>query len=64
MLHTSCDGCRFKRPGGICADPSWNGQQVTDDNPRLCYELPRTLSESLVQYVLEHEGEQQAKSKR
>ena len=46
--HTSCDGCRYKRPGGVCADPAWSvGQQVTDDNPRLCYDpaLPDALPE-------------------
>lgn len=63
MLHTSCDGCRFKRSGGICADPTWNGKQVADDSPRLCYALPRTLNESLVLYVLEHEGELGARGK-
>jgi len=63
MLYTSCSGCRFKRSGGICADPTWNGQQVTDDSPRLCFDLPRTLNESLVLYVLEHEGKQEARGK-
>ena len=44
----TCDGCRYKRPGGVCADPTWSvGQQVTDDGPRLCYDpaLPDALPE-------------------
>jgi hypothetical protein len=63
MLHSSCEGCRYKRSGGVCTDPAWNGQQVTDDSPRLCYEGPRTLNDSLVLYALEHEHEQQTKGK-
>jgi hypothetical protein len=64
VLHTSCDGCRFKRSGGACVDrTSHTDRQVMDDSPRLCYDLPRTLSESLMLYTLEHEGEQQAGGK-
>jgi hypothetical protein len=44
---TSCEGCRFKRPEGVCADPAW---------PRLCYESPQSLVEGLALYLLEHEG--------
>jgi hypothetical protein len=58
MEHTSCDGCRYKRPGGKCADPTWTvGEQVTDGGPRLCYEDPQTVNEGLVLSVLEHEGQ-------
>jgi hypothetical protein len=54
---TSCEGCRFKRPEGVCADPAWPvGLQVTDGGPRLCYESPQSLVEGLALYLLEHEG--------
>ena len=57
MEHTSCDGCRYRRPEGVCADKAWPvGLQVTDGGPRLCYEGPQTLTEGLALYLLEHEG--------
>jgi len=52
---------------GCCQDRAVYGKDggdlLTDDGPRLCYELPRTLNDSLVLYILEHESEQRAKGK-
>lgn len=57
MEHTTCDGCRYKRPGGVCSDPAWPvHEQVTDHGPRRCYEDPQTINEGLVLYLREHEG--------
>ena len=57
MEYTTCDGCRYKRPEGVCADHAWPiHKQVTDNGPRLCYEGPQTLVEGLALYQLEHEG--------
>ena len=62
VLHTSCDGCRFRRSDGLCADRfSRVDRQVTDNSPRLCYDVPRTLHESMVLYALEHESECRAR---
>lgn len=37
--HT-CDGCRYQQADGVCADPAWPvHEQVTDNGPRLCYEV-------------------------
>lgn len=64
MLHISCDGCRYKRKNGRCAGRALcTDPQVTDDSPRLCYDLPRTLSESLALYTLENERKNQARGK-
>jgi len=54
---TSCEGCRYKRPEGVCADPAWPiHEQVTDSGPRLCYESPQSLVEGLALYQLEQES--------
>lgn len=64
VLHTSCDRCRFKRSGGMCADrTSHTYRQLIDDSPRLCYDVPHTLHESLVLYSVEHENEHRARGK-
>lgn len=63
MLPISCDGCKFKRSGCICADRTSNGQQVADNSLRLCYVLPRTLNDFLVLYALEHGSKQWVFSK-